>query len=247
MKKTMKYCGVALAAAALSHAPANAQEIKRQSDFAPAIEELREMRKAEPDKSVRVNLPLFESVLSFDLFAPFEPAFAAETPEQILMEYAAQGDNVEDWSRLITVLGFKGLGTSAPVTTEKLLKDLTSNTGKCLDGFSGEILEQGQLTNGATYALTFLSCASVSPESYPGASADNGEQYVSYFFRDDKNLYSLQYALRDRSGGPLALNADTAKAIVKKFGDISLCSKTDNPEACKASRAAETQRKDSEN
>jgi len=197
-------------------------------------EMLRKVRSENPEKAFQLVLPLYGRILSMQLPAPFEPAYQAQNQNQFIQEYVPQGENLEDWSEMITIMSFKGIGRS-PKTTEEIARLLGMSGKGCKQGWAAELLENKRISDDLELAVTFGSCNAILPTAYPGASDKKSEQTVGYLFRDNQNLYIVQYARRDSNDGSpaLPLNVENALTATPDFKKINLC-RSDSPvEKCK--------------
>jgi hypothetical protein len=169
------------------------------------------------------TVPLYGRTLSFTLPADMVRANDKDNGTNRLIEYVPKGETVANWTRLVTIQAYRGLG-AAPQPTADISRQ-AFYPAACTMGpiyqDNGEVVLKGGLKR----SLVLNGCASLPPGAYPEALAGAGEQDFILIFRDSDTIYTLNYAVRGKpfagKAPPIALA--TAEALLKDiFGTIRL-------------------------
>ncbi len=169
------------------------------------------------------SVPLYGRTLSFTLPADMVRATDKDNGTNRLIEYVPKGETVANWTRLVTIQAYRGLGTS-PQPTAQIARQ-AFYPAACKVGPIYQDNGEKPLAGGLKRTLILNGCASLPPGAYPKALAGAGEQDFILIFRDSETIYTLNYAVR---GKPFAGKAPpvplaTAEALlVNIFGDIGL-------------------------
>lgn len=181
---------------------------------------------AQEGGTTATQVPLFGRVLSFTLPAGMDVANRRDNGTNVLIEYVPRGETLGNWTRLVTIQAYRGLGRS-PLSSAEIARQAffpaTCNRGPIWRDSGEQAIERG-----LTRSVIVTGCASLPRGAYPRALPGAGEQDFIYMFRDAETiytLYTLNYAVR---GAPFAVNAppvpiDTAEALLRQtFGVVSL-------------------------
>ena len=169
------------------------------------------------------SVPLYGRTLSFTLPADMVRATDKDNGTNRLIEYVPKGETVANWTRLVTIQAYRGLGTS-PQPTAQIARQ-AFYPAACKVGPIYQDNGEKELAGGLKRTLILNGCASLPPGAYPKALAGAGEQDFILIFRDSETIYTLNYAVR---GKPFAGKAPpvplaTAEALLGNiFGDIGL-------------------------
>jgi hypothetical protein len=105
-----------------------------------------------------------------------------KSSKHILMEYVPQGENLGNWTRLVTIQAYRGLGASSEPTAaiaRRAFYPITCDRGPLYqDG--GERVMPG----GLKQAIIAIGCASPPAGAYPQAMKGAGEQDFIAIFTD---------------------------------------------------------------
>lgn len=169
------------------------------------------------------SVPLYDRTLSFTLSADMARATDKDNGTNRLIEYVPKGETVANWTRLVTIQAYRGLGTS-PQPTAQIARQ-AFYPAACKVGLIYQDNGEKVLTGGLKRTLVLNGCASLPPGAYPKALAGAGEQDFILIFRDSDTIYTLNYAVRGKpfGGKPPPVPLATAEGLLKDiFGEIRL-------------------------
>lgn len=178
-----------------------------------------------------IVMPLFKRVLDFHIDATFAPQPLQRNATNVLLEFLAEGESFENWRRLVTVRALRGLGASATSTKDiarQLFDPKPCGTSGRLDvGIEQPVIGTLRRT------VVVISCGRSPGTAFPGDKKGYGEQDFIYLFRDETNVYTLNYAVRGPGFDKPPINPATAEAVLtQQFGEVRLCGSVDEP-GCK--------------
>jgi hypothetical protein len=174
-------------------------------------------------KGTLETVPLYGRTLSFTLPANMVRANDKDDGTSRLIEYVPKGETFANWTRLVTIQAYRGLG-AAPATTAEIARQ-AFYPAACTIGLIYQDNGEKALGGGLKRTLVLNGCASLPPGAYPEALAGAGEQDFILIFRDSDTIYTLNYAVRGKpfagKAPPIALA--TAETLIKDvFGTIGL-------------------------
>ncbi len=169
------------------------------------------------------TVPLYTRTLSFTLPVDMVRANDKDNGTNRLIEYVPRGETVANWTRLVTIQAYRGLGTS-PQPTAQIARQ-AFYPAACKVGLIYQDNGEKALAGKLRRSLIINGCASLPPGAYPKALAGAGEQDFFLIFRDSDTIYTLNYAVRGKpfagKAPPIALA--TAETLLKDvFGEIRL-------------------------
>lgn len=176
-----------------------------------------------PKPAPRTTVALFERNLGFTLPAGYQRLTDKNNGTNVLIEYAPVGETLANWTRLVTVQAYRGLGSS-PEPTATIARR-AFYPAACKRGPIYRDFGETALSREMRRTIVANGCASLPPGAYPQALAGAGEQDFIMIFRDAETIYALNYAER---GAPFAGKApprspEAAAAILAGlFGAVSL-------------------------
>ncbi|GGB59712.1 hypothetical protein GCM10010833_13170 [Blastomonas aquatica] len=223
----MAFVAALLGAVALPSVPLAAQtppQVRNAPDFAGVTGEFRSQRAANARDCCAFTAPVFDRRISFTLFDTFEPVYAAQDDRQFIQEFVPQGATVDNWTRMITLSAFRGLGATDVATTEMQNRFFNTSKGCEQPNFS-RVVASGRLGDGTEYNLSTNGCGSTAAGGYPGATSGRGEQFLALLLRDAQDVHVLQYAVRGEGFAPgrEPIGDDAVDAMMSRFGAIGFC------------------------
>jgi hypothetical protein len=171
----------------------------------------------------QTRVPLFGRTLVFGLPDGMVLANEKRNDTNVLIEYLPKGENLSNWTRLVTIQAYRGLGAS-PATTAQIARQAfypAACTKGPLYSDSGEKPFAAKLKR----SLIINGCASLPAGAYPKALPGAGEQDFIMMFRDADTIYTLNYAVRGKtySGKPPPVAIGDAEALLRAtFGNVTL-------------------------
>ena len=169
------------------------------------------------------TVPLYGRTLSFTLPGDMQRANDKDNGTNRLIEYVPKGETVANWTRLVTIQAYRGLGTS-PQPTAQIARQ-AFYPAACKVGLIYQDNGEKPFAGGLKRSLVINGCASLPPGAYPKALAGAGEQDFILIFRDNDTIYTLNYAVRGKpfagKAPPIAL-ASGETLLRDVFGEIRL-------------------------
>jgi hypothetical protein len=169
------------------------------------------------------SVPLYGRTLSFTLPDGMTLANDKDNGTNVLKEYVPKGETLANWTRLVTIQAYRGLGTS-PTPTAEIARQ-AFYPAACKVGLIYQDNGERSLGDGLKRSLVVNGCASLPPGAYPEALAGAGEQDFILIFRDAETIYTLNYAVRGKpfAGKTPPIDIATAEAVIKDvFGEVRL-------------------------
>lgn len=225
----MKIAAAVIAGALAASAGA---QVREGAAIAPQAEVMRKAWAASPTKPVQITVPLFGRIIAFDLLRDFVPAYEAKNASNYIMEFLPDGQNFQNWTRMVTVTGARGNGGTT-IGHLDLAAGIFGGSQGCESGPFYIPMGERTIAPSVTEVTISRGCARVASDAYPGANGA-GEQSLILHYRDGENTYSLQYAERGpfRNGAPPFTSA-AVRGQLAKFGTVRLCALDATDAACK--------------
>ena len=170
-----------------------------------------------------IAIPLPGSTMSFDLPPDFVRVTDKNNGTNVLIEFVARGQSVANWTRMVTVQAYRGLGVS-PAPTADIARQAFYPAACRI----GPIYRDGgemAVRKGLTLSVITNGCASLPAGAYPKALKGAGEQDFIMMFRDANNIYTLNYAERGKpfAGKPPPRGIEQSNEILRGiFGIVQL-------------------------
>lgn len=167
----------------------------------------------------RVITPVFHRLVAFTLPPPFKMSFERTTGNIYVREHVPAGENVDEWTRMISLSGVQGLSYNADATLPAYLQALARGFQRhCPETYVALDLGPQPLVKEPSFA-TVVSCGRVSS----GGKA-HSETSVMLAIRGPDDFYVLQWTERGRdSAHPLALDSKLWSARLAQLGPVQLC------------------------
>lgn len=170
-----------------------------------------------------ISVPLFGRVLGFTLPATMVLVNDKDNGTNLLKEYVPKGETLANWTQLVTIQAYRGLG-GGPVATAQIARQAFYPAACKL----GPLYQDGgerDIGGGLKRTLISTGCAALPVGAYPKALAGAGEQDFILIFRDRETVYTLNYAVRGKpftgKAPPIAL-ADAESLVAEIFGTVRL-------------------------
>jgi len=169
------------------------------------------------------RVPVFQRALVFNLPSDMVRANDRNNGTNILIEYVPKGQTLANWTRLVTIQAYRGLGRS-PMKSGDIARQ-AFYPASCT---SGPIYRDGGeriLASGVKRSIIANGCASLPAGAYPKALKGAGEQNYIMMFRDADSIYTLNYAVRGAAfaGKAPPMSVEGGEAILRDiFGEVTL-------------------------
>ncbi len=169
------------------------------------------------------SISLFGRTLTFQLPKDFVQVHNANNGTNVLIEYVPRGETVANWTRMVTVQAYRGLGAS-PRTSADIAQQAFA-VPACRIGPIYHYIPEKNVSKALRRSIIVNGCASLPAGAYPKALAGAGEQDFIMMFRDAQTIYTLNYAVR---GAPFAGKAPPVKLeeaetfLQQVFGNVGL-------------------------
>jgi hypothetical protein len=167
----------------------------------------------------RVSIPVFHRLVAFSLPPPFKVGFERTTGNIYVREHVPDGENVEEWSRMITLTGVQGMAYNAAATPQGYLQALAQGFQRhCPDTYVALDLGPQPLVREPSFAAV-VSCGRVTS----GGKA-HSETSVMLAIKGTNDFYALQWSERGPdSSHPVALDSKYWSARLAQLGPVKLC------------------------
>lgn len=167
----------------------------------------------------RVIAPVFHRLVAFSLPPPFKMAFERTAGNIYVREHVPEGETVDEWSRMITLSGVRGMSYSPEATPQEYLLALARGFQRhCPDSYVALDLGPQPLAREPSFA-TVVSCGRVS-----SGGKGHSETSVMVVIRGSDDFYALQWTERGPdSSHPLALDGKSWSARLAQLGPVQLC------------------------
>ena len=169
------------------------------------------------------RVPLLGRTLVFRLPAGLVQANNRNNGTNVLIEYVLRGETLANWTRLVTIQAYRGLGAS-PRTTADIARS-AFYPAACRNGPIYRDSGEQAFAPGIKRSIVANGCAALPPGAYPEALPGAGEQDFIMVFRDAQSIYTLNYAVRGApfSGKPPPIPVASAAARLSEvFGNVTL-------------------------
>jgi len=167
----------------------------------------------------RATVPVFHQLIAFTLPSPFKVAYEKTTDSYYIREHVPEGETVDEWKRMITLTGARGLSYSPGASPQAYLQALARGFQRhCPDTFVSLDLGPQASIPQASFA-TVASCGRVSS----GGKA-HSETSVMLTIKGSDDYYTLQWTERGAdSSHPLALDSRYWAARLAQLAPVQLC------------------------
>lgn len=171
----------------------------------------------------KTQVPLFERTLAFDMPAGLVLANEKRNGTNVLIEYVPRGETVANWTRMVTIQAYRGLGKS-PATSAQIARQ-AFYPAACIKGPIYSDQGEKPFAPKLKRSIILNGCASLPAGAYPKALAGAGEQDFIMMFRDAETIYTLNYAVRGKpfvgKSPPIPL-AEAEALLRATFGAVAL-------------------------
>ncbi len=167
---------------------------------------------------VATVVPVFSQLVRYSVPAAFKTADEHNNGSFYIREHVPNGENADQWTRMLELTGTRDLATNAAATPQALLARMAASFREhCPDTFAMQELGPRRI-DGYDGFVTVASCGRVLGKS--GYS----ETAVMLAVKGAKDFYTLQWAER-ASGSPHkpAIDRDYWEKRVAALGPIKLC------------------------
>ena len=175
----------------------------------------------------KVHADLFGKTLSFVLPPRMRLVTNKRSENNLLMEHIPQGENLTNWTRMVTIQAYRGLGKSPEPSAD--IARRAFYPAACRIGPIYRESGDRVVASGLRRSILATGCASLPAGAYPLALAGAGEQDFIMMFRDGDTVYTLNYAERGAPFTSKTLPHDPADAeaiLEQVLGTVTLCSST---------------------
>ena len=170
-------------------------------------------------QNIRSITPIFSQLLLAPYPSGFVTAFENVHDTQYIRESVLAGENVNQWSQMITLNGAKDLATKAGVTSQMLVERIAGGfQHACPTSFTA-IRVSGDKIGGNEAFAAIASCG-----TSPTTGGKQSETALIAVIKGDKDFYTVQWAERATSSNT-PLNLDIPKWLerYKTLAQVKLC------------------------
>lgn len=170
-----------------------------------------------------VQVPVLDKALNFNLPEGMAEVTNRNNGTNVLIEYVPRGETIANWTRMVTIQAYRGLGRS-PASSAEIARQ-AFYPAACRIGPIWRDGGERILPSGLKRSVIANGCASLPAGAYPRAMKGAGEQDFILMFRDAESIYTLNYAVR---GAPFAgkrppVPVETGEALIRQLlGEVRL-------------------------
>lgn len=178
------------------------------------VEELREQ-----GYSVKTITPIYSQLLVAGYPKGFQSVYENVNGPSYIRELVPVGETVDNWTKMMTISGIKGLASKADITPKIFLSNIAGGFKRaCPNSFSAQAITEGKLSGFDSF-VAVVSCGVL-----PSASGKSSETALIAVIKGQSDYYTIQWAERAApSNEPIALDVPTWAAKLKLMGPIKLC------------------------
>jgi hypothetical protein len=166
-------------------------------------------------------LPVLRQKISFHLPAGWVGAFEDKNDQRYLQEFIPKGEDINAWSNLLAVQGFKGMG--GKVTGKDFLDRVAAGHQHICPDTVVNIPLEATSVDGHPAAAAIIGCGAA-PEDKPG---EGKKSEIAYFLaiNGDEDLYLFNKSVRGPVFAPSspAITAENAGAYFGEVLPVHLC------------------------
>ncbi|MDA8095799.1 MAG: hypothetical protein M0T84_18200 [Betaproteobacteria bacterium] len=171
---------------------------------------------------IKTITPIFSQLLSMSLPAAFGPSLAYQATTsgtQYIQESVPVGENVNNWTQMLTVTGAKDMAQNPKVSPEKLVEYIATDYKKaCPASFSAVAVPVGKISGFDTFSA-IVSCG-----QSPMTRGRTSESAMILAIKGERDYYTVQWARRGApSSTPIVINEVKWATRFKRLAPIRLC------------------------
>ncbi len=165
--------------------------------------------------------PIFHQIVAMTFPKGFVLASEEVRPPAYLQESVLQGENIENWTQMISVTGLQGAARRAAVTPEVFTRSFESGYQKaCPTTFSSTRLPTDAVAK-FSGMVAYLACGSVGE-----AGHEHSEAMLLITLKGDQDYYSIQWAQRGpASSAPVEYDSKLWSDRLMQLLPIRVCRK----------------------
>lgn len=169
--------------------------------------------------TVRSVTPVFSQLVMMSFPAGFQAAFEETRGGNYIHEAVLNGENVNNWTQMVTLSGAKEQALNPNITPEKLVNQIAGGFKQaCPTSFSAALLVRGQLAGFDAFTAV-ISCGS---SATPVGKASETTMFTA--IKGERDYYTIQWALRGApSATPLPIDTQQWLARFRQLTPIKLC------------------------
>lgn len=169
--------------------------------------------------SVKSITPIYSQLLLARYPQGFQTAYEKVNGKNYIRELVPVGENVNNWTKMMTISGIKDLASRADVTPHAVLNNIAAGFKRaCQNSFSAQGISEGKLSGFDSY-VAVVSCG-VSPST----GGKSSETALIAVIKGQSDYYTIQWAERSApSNEPIALDVPTWAGKLSLMSPIKLC------------------------
>lgn len=169
--------------------------------------------------ATRYIAPIFSQLLSVTMPAGYTTVFETTQGDHYIREAVLDGENVDSWSRMITVTGFRNLSSKPEVSPKSYASSKAAGFQRaCRASYSAQGLGDGKI-DGADVFVAVASCG-ISPTK----DGNRSETALIIVLKGSSDYYTIQWAERGApSDTPLAIDVEHWREKYQQLFPVKLC------------------------
>lgn len=169
--------------------------------------------------SVKSITPIYSQLLLTGYPQGFQTAYEKVNGPSYIRELVPVGETVDNWTKMMTISGIKGLASKADITPKIILSNMAGGFKRaCPNSFSAQVVTEGKLSGFDSF-VAVVSCG-VSPAT----GGKSSETALIAVIKGQSDYYTIQWAERSApSNEPIALDVPTWAGKLSLMSPIKLC------------------------
>lgn len=169
--------------------------------------------------SVKSITPIYSQLLLTGYPQGFQTAYEKVNGPSYIRELVPVGESVDNWTKMMTISGIKGLASKADITPKIVLSNMAGGFKRaCPNSFSAQVVTEGKLSGFDSF-VAVVSCG-VSPAT----GGKSSETALIAVIKGQSDYYTIQWAERSApSNEPIALDVPTWAGKLSLMSPIKLC------------------------
>lgn len=176
---------------------------------------------AAADYTASAITPIFSQLLYMGYPAGFTTVSENAAPQRYIREAVLNGENLTEWSQMLTVTGVKDTASETGVSPANYAEHIAGGFRRvCAESFSQKKLSEG-IVNGYEQYVLVASCG-----QSPATAGRTSEAALIIVIKGRRDFYTVQWAERSMpSAAPLAINLNKWIERYKQLAPIRLCTR----------------------
>jgi hypothetical protein len=169
--------------------------------------------------SVKSISPIYSQLLLLSFPSGFKTVFENVRGPQYIREAVLDGEDVNQWTQMLTITGAKGLAAKADLTPKKFAEGMAAGYQRaCPNSFSVKSFADEKISGYESFTA-IMSCG-----ASPSTGGRTSESAVVLVIKGEADYYTIQWAQRAQaSTTPIPIDAALWAQRLKRLAPVKLC------------------------